>query len=280
MARRAVRPTCGVLDVGQTPVSELDLASRARRAVVLALLAYGPRAVAVGPSALVLHGVWGIPPETAPTIALPGRCSRRPRDGIRVRRFGVDERIVDVDGFRTVEPVLALAQSVVEMSPRAALAVLDSAMNRGVIDAAGLVEVERTTRRRRGCRRIAGVWGMVDGRRESPPESWAWFDLTAAGLRPTDVQVTICDAQGDFLARGDLGYELADGQWLLLEINGRAYHQEWSSVVNDHHRQNGLTMTGRVQTVTYFASDLGASGLMVRQVGTYLAGRTWRRPTG
>lgn len=270
------RPVPGVIDFGDLAVEQLGLGVRARRAVVLALLALGPQAVAVGLSALILLGVWGVPSGTAPMVALPAGAYRSHRSGIRVRRFHPGDRVQTVDGFRTAEPTLALAQAIVEVSPRVALALLDSALNRGVIGTDQLSRVRELARGRRGARRIVSIWGMVDGRRESPLESLACFDLTLVGLPPTSVQVVVRDADGQFLARGDLGYELDDGRWLLIELLGREFHEGWDRVKADGQRLNQMALTGKVSVLTYSASDLGADGQMVRDVRRFLEGHTWR----
>lgn len=269
------RPTRGVVDVGLVPFAELPLDVRAKRSVVLALLAYGPRAVAVGLSALILHQSWGVPAGAAPTITVPGTTHRAGRSGLVVRRFGFDD-IVTVGGFRAVNPVVALAQAMPEVAARTALGLIDSVLNRQLIARHEVAQVRARAAGRRGAARLRSVWGMVDGRRASPPESWAWFDLCEAGLRPTDVQVVIRDEAGQFLARADIGFHLDDGTWLLIEINGREYHDGWDAIVADGRRISALHATGRVTVLTYVSADLGPHGLMVRQVGTFLAERRWR----
>jgi len=82
------RVTRGVFDVDPRRDRRFDADHRRRRAAWTGMLAYGPDAIAVGACALALHGVMGLPLDITPEVALPGGCSRRSRDGVRVRQFG------------------------------------------------------------------------------------------------------------------------------------------------------------------------------------------------
>lgn len=164
-------------------------------------------------------------------------------------------------------PIDALAQCVPRCDPRTALGLLDSALHRRVISEADLPRIRELVARRRGAPGLTPIWVVVDGRRASPPESWAWYDLTAAGYRPTDIQVVLRDGAGDVLSRGDIGFRLPDGTWLLLEINGHEYHDD---VVRDAIRRNGVVGVGGARMLDYWSNHLGPTGLMLRQVAATL----------
>lgn len=57
------------------------LGHRRRRAAVLGLLAYGPRAIATGLAALVLAGVQGAPPDLRPEVTIRGGDPERRSPG-------------------------------------------------------------------------------------------------------------------------------------------------------------------------------------------------------
>lgn len=268
------RPTRGVYDVAGLRPVQLPPAVRHRRAAILALLAYGADAVAVGPSALALLEVWGLPTTVTPQCALPGADRRQSRDGLRCRRFEVGTATVLVDGF-VVDPALALAQSIVEVTPRTALGLIDSALHRGVISTEQLPVVRDLTRGRRGSAALAQLWELVDGRRESPLESWAYVDLHEAGLTPTDVQVEVRNAAEVLVARGDIGFELDDGEWLLVELKGREFHLEAAA---DDRRRNRLVVAGGTRSLEYWSRDLGPRGPLVSDLGDLLTGRAWAAP--
>lgn len=275
-AGRWRRATRGVFDVALDPLDAHPVHVRKVRRALLALLAFGPDAIAVGGTALILHGVWGVPESRAPQIALPAASSRRNRDGLVCRRFEKGVAPVLVHGVRAAPPVVALAQMICETSPRQALGLLDSALRRGVISRGQLDDVRRAIRRRRGCRRIAHVFDLVDERRESPPESQAWYDLREVGLVPTAIQIEIRDDDGFAVARPDMGYEFEDGSWLFVEIDGDAYHEEGNE--DDPARDARLieVLEARwieAEVLRFRPSTLGLDGTMIGEVREKVAGR-------
>lgn len=269
------RPTRGVFDVRQA--DERSPNDRRLRAAWLGMLAYGPSAVAVGACALALHGVAGLPVDLTPEIAMPGGRFGRPRDGIRVREFGGTTTLPvrRIGAGRVVDLPWALAQAVPEIGRRHALAVLDDVLRRGLLNDSGLEDVRSRVIGRRGAARIGDVWALVDRRAESPLESFARLDCWDAGVPADDVQVTIRDDAGRFVARADLGWKLAGERWLVAEIDGREVHEAPSAVLHDRRRQNAVARTGRVELLRFTAADLGPSGALVRTVRAHLPA-TWR----
>src|SRR5699024_3029277 len=75
------RITRGVYDTIPGQVDpESDRTVWRLRSVWVGLLAYGPDATAVGGCALALHGVWGLPIDLTPEVALPDGHYARSRD--------------------------------------------------------------------------------------------------------------------------------------------------------------------------------------------------------
>ncbi|WP_028709549.1 type IV toxin-antitoxin system AbiEi family antitoxin domain-containing protein [Propionicicella superfundia] len=270
------RPARGLVDTGL--VADRSPDGVARRGVVLSLLSQGPGAVAVGPSALLLHGVWGVPHPLTPQAAQVRATKREPPRGARSRRFRTAGRVVEVGGLLAVDPVLALAQTVVEAGPTSALGLLDSALHRRILQPEELDDVRSLARGRRGVRSIAQVWPLIDARRESPLESWAYYDLWSAGLCPTDVQITIGDAHGQVLARCDMGYLLDDGTWLMVELDGRDFHTGAVALTHDYARGNDLSLAGGMRVIRFVAEQLGWDGPMVRTIRQHLRTRSWAPP--
>ena len=207
---RATTPTQGVLDLAPMlrSVGMLRDAGpdhRRRRAACLALLAHGPRAIAVGQTALVMLGVQGLPVNIRPEVAFPSGSPRAARDGIVVRNFRGPIPTVGRGAFRVASPVWALSQATCELDRNHAIAALDSAIQRGVLRPDELAEVAELTRGRRGAARLHGWWALVDGRSQSPLETWARLRCLDAGVPPDELQVPIRDARGRVIARGDLG---------------------------------------------------------------------------
>lgn len=273
--RRAAR---GIVDVADDPDS-LGHGVTQKRDAVLALLAYGPSAIAVGLTALTILGVWGVPIGRPAQVSLPRAGRRDRRVGLVCRRFEQGVVPIVVHGVRVVPPVVALAQAICEVSPRTALGLLDSALHRGVITVDQLADVQRATRGRRGCRRLELVWYLVDGRRASPPESGAWYDLWEVNLEPTDVQIEMYDGEV-LVARPDFGYLLDDGSWLFVEIDGDDYHQVGNEhdPARDHRLEQLLASRGVSCEILRFRSpQLGFEGEMTETIREKIAGRRWLR---
>ena len=273
---RALAPARGVVDL--TPVLEpLGMAGdrgpdlRRRRAACLALLAHGPAAVAVGQCALALLGVQGLPRDLRPEVSMPGGTPRSARDGIVVRCYDGPIPTVTRGEFRVAAPTWALAQAVRELDRERAVAVLDSALQRGLIRRADLDEVERLVRGRPGAARRHGWWKLVDGRSQSPLESWARLRCVDAGVPPDDLQVPIRDAAGRVVARGDLGWRLRRGRWLIAEIDGVGPHRNPDALFVDRQRQNDVVATGRADMLRFTAREVEGRDLIPAAVKAHLA---------
>lgn len=275
------RPTRGVVDLAVDPPDTYGVGLRRLRAAVLALVAFGPDAIAVGLTALALRGVWGVPPKRSPEIAMPHADKRRSRDGLTCRRFERGVRVETVRGMKTVPIVVALAQGVCEVSPRTALGLLDSALHLALLEPDEIEDVRRATRGRRWCRRLFHVWALVDPRRESPPESHAWYEFWCVNLVPTDIQISIYADDGvTLVARPDIGFELEDGSWLFFEVDGEDAHPEGNR--RDRIRDAGLLRLLerrgiRADVVRFRPRDHPEEGAAVETLRKALGGRRLRR---
>jgi len=254
-----------VYDVSPVP-DELRLPDeRRRRAAWLAMLAFGPDAVAVGPCALALHGVNGLPAVVVPEIALPWGKPAHPRDGIRPRYF--DKFATTVVGGRRIAGLdAALVQALPELPRSCAVAVLDDVLHRRAVDDERLARIRAAIRGRRGAAAVDGWWGLVDRRAESPLETEARLACVDDGIPPDELQVEIYDSVGQLLGRGDLGWRLRDGRWLLAEIDGRSIHDAPAAIYHDRLRQNRLVASGRVELLRFTKADLGPHGVLVTTV--------------
>jgi hypothetical protein len=272
---RARVVTRGVLDLAPT-LSPADQASQdpdhdRRRAAVLALLAHGPRAISVGQCALTLLGIQGLPKTIRPEVMLPGGARRPARDGIVVRRFERTLPTVALGPFRVAAAPWALAQSVCELDRTRAISVLDSAVQRGLIGPDGLGTVERLAAGRRGAARLHDWWPLVDGRAQSPLETQARLQCVDASIPPDDLQVPIRGSSGRVVARGDLGWRLRQGRWLIAEIDGVGPHSSPVALFRDRERQNAVIATGRAEVLRFTAEDLARDGLLAATVMAFRA---------
>ncbi|WP_233549909.1 hypothetical protein [Cellulomonas rhizosphaerae] len=237
-----------------SPPHERHPDERRRRAAWLGMLAYGPSAIAVGACALALHGVAGLPIVVQPEVTLADGSRLRSRDGIRLRQFAGVTTVV-VDGRRIASVEAALIQALPALARTHAVAILDSALNKRLLDLEGMARVKAGVRGRRGAARLEPWWRLVDGRSESPLETDARLRCLDAGIAPDDLQVVIRDDGGRFVGRGDLGWRLRDGRWLLVEIDGREVHDTPQALYSDRTRQNRLLLTGRVDLLRFIRAD-------------------------
>ncbi len=226
---------------------------RRRRTAWHALLAAGPRAVATGPCALALLGVHGLPARIRPEVAMADGTHRTPQ-GVRVRCV-MPRSVHRVRGALVVDPVTALAQAVCELDRDHAVSVLDSAVQRSLVGPDQVGEVRDLARGRRGSRRAAGWWDLVDGRAESPLETRARLQCRDAGVAPDDLQVPVRGADGSVVARGDLGWWLGDGRLLVAEIDGAGPHSTPQALYRDRSRQNAVVATGAL-LLRFTATDI------------------------
>lgn len=275
-AGRAALITRGVLDLtvalreeGMAPREGPE--ARRRRAALLALLAHGPAAVAVGPCALALLGVQGLPVDIRPEVWLPPGSPRRVRAGIVVRSYRGAFPTFTVGAFRVAAPRWALAQALPGLGRDAAIAALDSAVQRGLVGQGELDDIASLCRHRTGAARVRGWLELVDGRAQSPLETRARLQCVDAGVPPDDLQVPIRDAARRVIARGDLGWKLKQGRWLVVEIDGAGPHSAPRALFGDRERQNAIVATGRIDMLRFTARDVGRRNLIPAAVAAQLA---------
>jgi hypothetical protein len=257
------RPARGVVDT--EPGLTRDYDARRRRAAWLAGLAYGPQGVVVGAGALALQGVAGLPASIPPEVSLGPRRGVVARPGIVVRyeRTGAERR-----GAMRIAPLLdALVQAVPRLPRANAVAVLDDVAHRGLlgsgIDVGALVAARLVGRR--GAVRARRWCGLVDGRSESPLETFARLDCIDGGVPPDELQVTIRAGDGLVVGRGDLGWRRRDGGWLLAEIDGRDIHADPTALYRDRAKQNDLVALG-VDVLRFTGRDVAAAGTVAATV--------------
>ncbi|WP_154795088.1 hypothetical protein [Occultella kanbiaonis] len=244
---------------------------RRRRSAWIAILAAGPDAVATGMCALALHRVWGLPVVIAPEAMLPGVRANRGPSGVRIRRGPRTGRITVVDGARAVDVGTALVQTLPELDRNTAVAVLDSALNRDLIDARGLASVRRRLRGRRGAGKLEAWWALVDGRAESPLETHARLDCHDHRLPPDELQLEVRAEEGRFLGRGDLAWRGPDGTWVIAEVDGADIHSETPALYRDRDRQNDLAIDSDVTLLRFAARDVYRSGTIPARVRAALS---------
>lgn len=254
----------GVYDTGRFDVDGPE-ETRAR-AFWTGILAAGPDAVAVGLGALWWHGCWGVPVGLRPEAGLPRHRGNTGPSGIRVRRFAKPWTEEIVRGRRTVDVETALIQSLCEVQPTTALCLLDSAVNRGLLDPTRVEFVRNGLRGRRGAAAVPGWWHLHDPRAESPLETRARIECHEAGLPPDELQLNLYGPDGQLLGRGDMGWRAERRRWVVAELDGVDVHSIPEALFRDRQRQNALHLGAGVTILRFTSADVRATGTIPRQV--------------
>jgi hypothetical protein len=173
--------------------------------------------------------------------------------------FDHEMEIVAVDGFRCASVAWALAQAVPELTRVPAVSVMDSALQRGFILRDELESAHRLARGRRGVAKTHSWWREANGLSESPLETRARLECSDAGIPPDALQFVVVDAD-QRRRRADMAWMLADGTYLLVEIDGTEYHSDVQAIYRDRERHNSLVIGGGWPTLRFTAADLYQTG--------------------
>lgn len=238
-----------------------------RRSAVKGLLVW-PGTAAVGSAALALHGVTGLPRHIQPEVAFPRGARHHGRDGVVVRQYG-DFESQPFGSWRIAKIGHALAQALPGLHRDDGVAVVSSALNKNLLDDAGLAEVERLLHGRRGATWSLSRLGLANRGDESPAETRARLSCIDHGVPPHRVQVVFRKG-GKFLGRCDLGWRLLDGRWLVVEIDGVGPHSTPEALVKDAPRQNRLLATGKVVLLRFRPADNDRPGGIGAVVAAHL----------
>jgi hypothetical protein len=226
------------------------------------------RAALGGRSAATVMGA-PAPPYGEPVTVLirPGVRWRGPR-GVRVNRaeFVAVDVAVDDDWLVPHTTALRTAWDVGVLEGTAtAVGVLDALVHAGLLDAAQLGPVLHAGFGRWGSRRVRGAFELVDGRSESPPESWVRVACAFGGL-PAPVPQYDVVHDGMWLGRVDLAWPEAR---LIVEYEG-AYHFEGTQIRKDDERYQRLVDAGW-RVIRLSAADLRDMDAVVERIQNELA---------
>lgn len=191
---------------------------------------------------------------------------------MRVRQHASPIRTVWAGDQPNADRPTALIQALPEWPRDTVVAVPDSMLNRSLITPDELLEVRRAVRGRRGAASLHSWWPLVDGRAQSPLETGARLQCFDAGLPAPSLQVAIgLDNAG--IARGDLGWRRSDGTCVLVEIDGREFHDNPEAVFHDRRRQNSIALAGRHTLLRFTGRDLAQRTLTPTVIRSLPMGR-------
>lgn len=184
-------------------------------------------------------------PPTASRLRSPRQHRRRNRPirkgEVRVHWTDLIEKCGQASATGIVD---ALSHAVMCQPPAAAIASLDSAINKRLIAESDLRRIFAVL-----PARFQVLAGFIDGRAESGAESLVRVMARRLGC-DIDLQVSFGK-----IGRVDL---ILDG-WLVVECDGKEFHEDWSSQVRDRRRDLALAARG------YAILRLPAADIMYRQ---------------
>ena len=195
-------------------------------------------AVFTGPTAAWLHGLDLAP--CSPIEAAVGRTSSTSRlVGVVVRRCGIPAAETSIRrGLRVTSAVRTIADLASRLPLFDAVALVDTALRRRLVNDEYLRRWVRSHPGYRGIRRLKNALELADPAAESVMETRLRLLLVLAGLPLPKVQLSLRDDSGVFIARPDLCYP---GARLAIEYDG-ATHRD--SLAADNRRQNRLMDAG------------------------------------
>lgn len=209
---------------------------RPRTRIRAALMSCGTEAVAVGPSAALVHGLEGWATGdgrlhvASPT---PGRL----RETVVPHRLG-NRRTTRVRGLRVTTVAQTVADALLACDRMTAVSVLDSALHRRLLPGGVKETVGRLIAERTGAPRARRLMPQGDGRAESPLETRNRLLCTDAGMPPETLQWPLTDPDTGRRYRVDLGWP---SRGVGVEADGAAVHGGPRAVYEDRDRQNALT---------------------------------------
>ncbi|MFI7247348.1 type IV toxin-antitoxin system AbiEi family antitoxin domain-containing protein [Micromonospora chalcea] len=236
--RRLARATYAIERVGPDGVER-------RRQIGAAVLSLGPEAHAVLGTAAELHGIAGLPRTGAIHVAVSGRAARPARvmdPAVTVHQFAHPEQaLTAVDGIPVTTPTYTLAGLVLRVRRYCAVALLDSALNQGMITEDEFGAIPALIAGRRGVVNARRHLAEANGGAQSPLETRTRLRCVDGGVPPDALQVEVRDSDGYLLGIGDMGWRAAR---VIAEADGRDPHSTPGALFDDRQRQNRLTNAG------------------------------------
>lgn len=217
------------------------------------------------PADAVLGGrtaaLWWKAPTASPRdpvcVLVPTSSAWRGPRGVRVHRTDLAPSDVHhlEDGIRVTSAGRTVRDVAVLERLADAVACIDAMLFAEILDEALLRDVARDAAGRWGSRRLARVLSLVDGRAQSPPESWVRIACHLAGL-PAPVPQFVVVENGVRLGQVDLAWPAGK---VVLEYEG-PHHFEDLQIRKDDRRYDRMVAAGWtvIRVSVYDVRDLDA----------------------
>lgn len=175
------------------------------------------------------------------TVVVPPGTTWQGPVGVRVHTAELPSAdvLVDDEGNRHTTPGRTAWDIGVLETTATAVGVLDAMVHTGLLDVGQLQAMVQRPRGAWRSKRARRALELVDGRSESPPESWVRVACTLNGLPPPIPQYDVVE-DGTWLGRVDLAWP---EQRLVVEYEGE-YHFDGLQIMRDDARLARLVAAG------------------------------------
>lgn len=238
-----------------------------------AVLALPEDAVIAGRSAAYRHGVDHAASFTDPVhVIVPADSAFGARTGLVVHRLDLTEdEVITLGRDRCTAPARTAWDVASWSDVYSAVSIVDVLLRHELVTPAGLRQFSAERPGARGSRRAAQVFGLADGRAQSPPESRLRVRLVLAGL-PTPVPQCPVRVDSGLVLHPDFGWPEFK---VALEYDGQ-WHAGTEQLRLDRRRLNLLLSAGWI--VLHATSDRVSRDLtgLLREIEKALRSRGWR----
>jgi hypothetical protein len=226
-----------------------DIAHDPNVVLAAAIRRFPRMAVFSGRTAAWLHGL-DMPPCDPIEVTLPLGSPTSRLVGVAVRRSAVD---AGETVMRRGLPATSMVRTIADLGRRLplveAVAALDMAMHRRLVDPVDLVSWAGTHPRCRGVARLRRALELAEPKTESVMETRLRLLLVLARLPKPLAQISLVDEDGHFVGRPDFYYPL---HRLALEYDGSGHRE---NLTGDNRRQNRMVDAG-YRLLRFTAADV------------------------
>ena len=201
-----------------------------------------PAAIACNETAAFILGIDAFKPSErhllTPSFVVPHATSRLRRPGVRCRQAILPAAdITTIDGVLVTTPLRTVSDLLRRLYRPYAIASADAFARAGLVTREEVVEYVHRLKGYRWIVQARSLAVLIDGRAESPGESWQRLRIHDAGFPPPTLQFEVEDGNG-IVRRLDLAYpEVLIGS----EYDGREFHTRQADRIHDKERRADLS---------------------------------------